>query len=212
MPSPLSVECSKCKKKLSETNKKRCSNCKLTYYCSVKCQRNNWASHKKSCKKRIKLGNDILFILGHSHLLEEVFRIPKGVKKFSLIIMGTPLVSGVSMEDCLEADRCESGLKPHIYLGDNDDVIMDMIYNFEQVLVKLMIGGKSYTDRNHFTGVGLKMIREDTSIEFMEFADEEYDEAGNIFSKFHIWSLDNEGYQERKEKMLEDSFKKIGTF
>ena len=35
MPSPLSLECSKCKKKLSETNKKRCSNCKLTYYCSV---------------------------------------------------------------------------------------------------------------------------------------------------------------------------------
>ena len=46
------------------------------------------------------------------------------------------------MEDCLEADRCES-VKTHIYLGDNDDVIMDMIYNFEP-LVKLMIGGKSY--------------------------------------------------------------------
>ena len=38
MASPLTLECSKCRKKLSKTDSKRCSNCKLTYYCSVKCR------------------------------------------------------------------------------------------------------------------------------------------------------------------------------
>ena len=131
MASPLTLECSKCRKKLSKTDSKRCSNCKLTYYCSVKCQRNNWKSHKTICKKRIDLGKDILFILGHSSSREEVFRIPKGVKILTYNKCGTPLVSGVSMEECLNADRCERGLKPHIYFGDKDDVMLDMIYNFE---------------------------------------------------------------------------------
>ena len=119
------------------------------------------------------------------------------------------MVTGVSMEECLRADRCESGLKPHIYLGDNDDVMMDMFYNFEP-LVKLMVGGKLYIERNQFIRVGLKMIEEDTSVDLMGFADEDYDEVGNIFSKFHIWSLDNEDYQERKQKMLENSLRKMG--
>ena len=110
---------------------------------------------------------------------------------------------GVSMEECLNADRCERGLKPHIYFGDKDDVMLDMIYNFEPLLE-----GKLYIERDIFIRVGLKMIDEDTSLELMGFSDEEYDEEGNIFSKFYIWSLDNEGYQERKEKMIEESFKK----
>ena len=28
---------------------KRCSTCGEVYYCSVKCQRNDWSSHKKVC-------------------------------------------------------------------------------------------------------------------------------------------------------------------
>ena len=209
MPSPLSIECSKCKKKLGETNRKKCSNCKLTYYCSVKCQRNNWASHKKKCKKRIELGKDVLFILGHSSSTEEVFRIPKGVKILTYNKCGTPLESGVTMEECLKADRCEKGLKPHIYFGDNDDVMIDMQYNFEP-LAKRLIGGKLFIDRDIFLRMGIKMINEDTSIELMEFKDEEYDDYGNIFSKFFIWSAGNKGYKERRDKLIEESIKKMG--
>jgi hypothetical protein len=36
---------SKCKSKL------RCSICKISYYCSIKCQRSNWKIHKLTCNK-----------------------------------------------------------------------------------------------------------------------------------------------------------------
>ena len=29
----------------------RCSRCKLTYYCCVECQKEDWKSHSKTCKK-----------------------------------------------------------------------------------------------------------------------------------------------------------------
>lgn len=46
--SPVSIEqCSKCQS--IKNNLKRCSRCKKIKYCSIECQRSDWASHKSSC-------------------------------------------------------------------------------------------------------------------------------------------------------------------
>lgn len=34
---------------LSDENMKKCSVCKLVYYCSVDCQKQDWENHKKIC-------------------------------------------------------------------------------------------------------------------------------------------------------------------
>ncbi|KAF2790092.1 hypothetical protein K505DRAFT_207046, partial [Melanomma pulvis-pyrius CBS 109.77] len=31
---------------------KQCSRCKLTLYCSAKCQKSNWPMHKKACAQK----------------------------------------------------------------------------------------------------------------------------------------------------------------
>lgn len=208
MASPFVIKCENCGENLTEnSDRKRCSNCKLVYYCDAKCQKDNWSKHKSVCKKKINLSKDALFILGHSRLIEEVFRIPKGVNLLTYNKCGTPLVSHISMEDCLDADRCEMGLKPHIYMGDSNDVIMDMNYNFEPFR-KFKVDGKLFTDRDKFIIVGLKLIREDTSLEMMEFRDGEYDEV-SINSKFYHWKLDNPEYQDKLNRHMEKELKKI---
>jgi len=42
------TNCAKCNK---ANCTKKCSLCKLSYYCSVECQKKNWSSHKLVCKK-----------------------------------------------------------------------------------------------------------------------------------------------------------------
>ncbi|XP_062511648.1 ankyrin repeat and MYND domain-containing protein 2-like [Corticium candelabrum] len=39
---------------VSESNLKRCSACKEVFYCSVRCQKLHWFSHKKQCKHKEK--------------------------------------------------------------------------------------------------------------------------------------------------------------
>ena len=46
MEERLQQECGQCGK-LSET---KCARCKMIYYCSKDCQKNNWKKHKKVCK------------------------------------------------------------------------------------------------------------------------------------------------------------------
>ena len=46
------VPCAACKKVVE--NRKRCSRCRVVFYCSVECQRRHWSQHKPTCaKKRI---------------------------------------------------------------------------------------------------------------------------------------------------------------
>lgn len=40
--------CGHCKKRATATTKK-CSRCKIVYYCNVECQRLHWAFHKPNC-------------------------------------------------------------------------------------------------------------------------------------------------------------------
>ena len=52
----------------------------------------------------------------------------------------------------------------HIYMGDSHDVIIDMIFYLQW---KFKVDGKLFIDRDKFIIVGLKLIREDTSLEMM---------------------------------------------
>ncbi|KAJ7169677.1 hypothetical protein C8R46DRAFT_205326 [Mycena filopes] len=50
---PLSRSCVKCERdplEAPEMKLKRCSRCKLTRYCSVQCQKDDYSRHKKICK------------------------------------------------------------------------------------------------------------------------------------------------------------------
>jgi hypothetical protein len=54
--SKLVSECASCKK----TREKRfshCSQCKMTFYCSVSCQRQDWPQHKLHCKELVEMRN-----------------------------------------------------------------------------------------------------------------------------------------------------------
>jgi len=44
------IQCANCNEIL-ESNLKKCSRCKLKYYCSRKCQTKHWKKHKIKCKK-----------------------------------------------------------------------------------------------------------------------------------------------------------------
>ncbi|KAI0765926.1 hypothetical protein BD413DRAFT_573354 [Trametes elegans] len=48
---PLAGSCASCQREetAGEDGLKRCSRCKLTRYCSVECQRKDWARHKVAC-------------------------------------------------------------------------------------------------------------------------------------------------------------------
>lgn len=41
--------CANCHRKSESVEFKKCSKCKLSQYCSVKCQRENWSEHKIAC-------------------------------------------------------------------------------------------------------------------------------------------------------------------
>jgi MYND finger len=45
------VECLSCTRKFPYTKMKKCSSCRVATYCSVDCQRKDWAQHKFVCKK-----------------------------------------------------------------------------------------------------------------------------------------------------------------
>lgn len=45
------VECLSCGRKFPYTKMKKCSSCRVATYCSVDCQRKDWAQHKFICKK-----------------------------------------------------------------------------------------------------------------------------------------------------------------
>ena len=42
--------CNFCRKTLPQSEAKRCSRCHSGWYCSVKCQRNHWTTHKRLCE------------------------------------------------------------------------------------------------------------------------------------------------------------------
>lgn len=44
------LRCAACKK--IPENLKRCSRCRVVFYCSVECQRGHWAQHKATCAKK----------------------------------------------------------------------------------------------------------------------------------------------------------------
>jgi tetratricopeptide (TPR) repeat protein len=43
------IKCDHCEKVLGEENLKRCSRCRLVYYCSADCQKLHWKKHKEMC-------------------------------------------------------------------------------------------------------------------------------------------------------------------
>jgi MYND finger len=45
------VECLSCARKFPYTKMKKCSSCRVATYCSVDCQRKDWAQHKFICKR-----------------------------------------------------------------------------------------------------------------------------------------------------------------
>lgn len=45
------VHCDACKTTLPYTRMKKCSRCRSAVYCSVECQRGDWAQHKVTCRK-----------------------------------------------------------------------------------------------------------------------------------------------------------------
>ena len=53
-PEQLKPKCNACEKVLLEDNPKRCSRCKVVFYCSKECQVKDWTKggHKKLCKKQ----------------------------------------------------------------------------------------------------------------------------------------------------------------
>ena len=56
------AECGKEEGGDAGVNLKTCASCKLVKYCNAKCQRNHWATHKKTCKQRAaELRDEALF-------------------------------------------------------------------------------------------------------------------------------------------------------
>ena len=45
-----SRQCNGCMKKEADVNFKRCSCCKLVFYCSQTCQKRHWSGHQQLCK------------------------------------------------------------------------------------------------------------------------------------------------------------------
>jgi hypothetical protein len=45
----IKQQCAYCSK-LDDSNMKRCSKCRITYYCGENCQKMDWAKHKLYCK------------------------------------------------------------------------------------------------------------------------------------------------------------------
>lgn len=43
--------CGNCDARINPSHKLMCDACKYMYYCSVKCQKENWSDHKKECKQ-----------------------------------------------------------------------------------------------------------------------------------------------------------------
>ena len=123
--------CNACSIKLDESAKK-CSKCKKVYYCSTACQKTNWKKHKIECtvakKERVDL-KDVVFMLGHSFIKDEVFRLPDDVNILTYSKCGESLVSAISMDKCDTLDRCEIGTKPHLYRGSRNNVINNMYFN-----------------------------------------------------------------------------------
>ncbi|KAL8276677.1 hypothetical protein RQP46_010945 [Phenoliferia psychrophenolica] len=58
---PDRVPCAKCKKPLTKKERKGCSNCRtsVAYYCSAKCQKNDWTHHKKRCISQAQIDEQI---------------------------------------------------------------------------------------------------------------------------------------------------------
>lgn len=48
----LSLICACCGKQGPVKNREYCSNCKITFYCDVKCASKDWRKHKKWCCKK----------------------------------------------------------------------------------------------------------------------------------------------------------------
>lgn len=62
---PLSLACAYCHVLKSKKDLKRCSRCKLTWYCSTTCQRSDWKFHKESCRSMTE--DDQVFSLETIH-------------------------------------------------------------------------------------------------------------------------------------------------
>ena len=76
MASPFVIKCENCEENLTENpDRKRCSNCKLVYYCDAQIVRRIMLDIKVFVRKnKFIKKTKILFILGHSGLIEEVFK------------------------------------------------------------------------------------------------------------------------------------------
>lgn len=54
----VSCECTHCGKDNTLDNLSKCARCRMAYYCSRDCQKQNWAMHKKCCKE-LRKGQDM---------------------------------------------------------------------------------------------------------------------------------------------------------
>jgi len=195
--------CDYCKTPLIGSKPKKCTKCKAVFYCNTTCQTKDWPKHKLNCVEKINLDNTV-FILGHSNLDDNVFRLPDDVNVITYSKCGELLVSSVTLQECMELDRCELGVKPHIYRGVKKNIINDMKFNFNPIN-KYLINGKIYEDRQEFPIFGIKLFHETVDLELLNIRDEEISPNG-IYSKFHFFSK-NKKYVEDKEKFIQDFLK-----
>lgn len=175
-------------------------------------KKKDWKRHKIECtiakKEHVDL-KDVVFMLGHSFIKDEVFRLPDDVNILTYSKCGESLVSAISMDKCDTLDRCEIGTKPHLYRGSRNNVINNMYFNFEPRM-KYTISGILFEDRIEYPIVGFKMNHEETDTELMGFRDDEIS-SNSIYSKFHFYTLTPEFQMifEREMKNIEKKFPRI---
>lgn len=104
---------------IEKRNVKKCSACKMVGYCSVRCQKLHWQTHKKFCKQLAKEYEEQLAAqLAEEKLDEEMSRKTQQEKPGQMNGVKEPLINGKS-DEAVNSDKSKSETDQNTNSGIN---------------------------------------------------------------------------------------------